>query len=476
MSVVDELGVLVALPSIESHFNVDLPTVQWVIVGYALAVSVLLLPMGRLADMVGRKQVYIAGLATFVVGTTLAGSSMNVIMLIMSNILLGAGPAMIQGNGVAIITYVFPGAERGKALGYYVSVVGIGAIAGPALGGFLVSALSWRAVFLINVPVGIIGIIAAMIILDKSRLVHGTQGGQRPRFDWLGAVLSGGALLSFLLALTNGSRAGWGSAPIVAELLVSVVLLATFIWWELRTPSPMLELRLFKRKLVTMSVTAAWLSFLGLYSVLFMMPFYLHKVLGYTPYEAGLMLIPGFICMTILGPLSGRLSDRFGWRKLNVVGLALSATALLVLSTRLTEDTFIGLVIPLLMLQMCGTGIFESPNNSSILSAVERARYGVVSALTQLTRTSASVISVAVSTTIVVATMASMGFEPRLEAVSAEGGVEVAHAFVSGLRTTFMVLGSLVVVGMALSFLKGERAKEVPSVAPQSRVGESPSG
>jgi EmrB/QacA subfamily drug resistance transporter len=475
MTVANELGVMVALPSIEGHFDADLPTVQWVVVGYALAISILLLPMGRLADIIGRGQVYIAGFITFVLGAVLAGFSTGIIMLIMANILLGAGGAMLVGNGIALMTSVFPERERGKALGFYLSMVGLGAIVGPALGGFLVTALTWRAVFLIAVPTGVIGTIAALIILDRRSLSQDTQGGLRPKFDWFGAVMSAGALLAFLLAMTYGSRLGWGSAPIVGGLLASVFLLAAFIWWELHTSSPMLDLTLFKRRLVALGVMSGWIAFMALYGLLFMMPFYLQNVLGYPPEQAGLMVIPAFVCMTILGPVSGRLSDRIGWRKLTMGGLAMIAVALFVLSTKLTETSSIALVIPLLMLLMAGDGMFESPNNNSILSAVERYRYGVASALTQLMRTSASVTTVALSTAIVVATMASMGFEPKLEAVSVEGGTEMAHAFVAGLHRVFMVLGGLMVIGVVLCFLKSEKVRESLAPSPQPRVSEGPS-
>lgn len=165
MSVVDHGSVLVALPEIEGHFGTDLPTVQWIVLGYALAISVLLLPMGRLGDMVGRKQVYIGGFAIFVLAAALAGASPNLHLLIGAKVIQGVGSAMIQGNGMATIISVFSGEERGKALGYHLSVVGTGAIAGPALGGLLVSALGWRSVFFVNVPIGLVTIAVSAIIL-----------------------------------------------------------------------------------------------------------------------------------------------------------------------------------------------------------------------------------------------------------------------------------------------------------------------
>ncbi|MEK7814424.1 MAG: MFS transporter, partial [Chloroflexota bacterium] len=343
-------------PDIESHFNADLPTVQWVVVGYALAISVLLLPMGRLGDMVGTKRVYIVGFVVFVLAAALAGTSRwtNLPLLIAAKVLQGVGSAMIQGNGMAMIVSAFPGSERGKALGSHLSVVGFGAIAGPALGGFVVSALGWQWVFFINVPIGIITIAASLFVLKEGRAAHPSaerQGDRRPTFDWLGAVLSGGALLAFLLVVGNGDRIGWASPAILLGAAASVLLLAAFIWWELRVSSPMLELRLFQRKLVALGVTAGWLSFLGTSAMRFLMPFYLQRVLEYSPREVGLIMIPPALCLVILGPISGRLSDQFGWRWFTVGGLALSATAWFVLAASLTEHSSLLLIIPMLTLQ-----------------------------------------------------------------------------------------------------------------------------
>ncbi|MDP6549717.1 MAG: MFS transporter, partial [Dehalococcoidia bacterium] len=216
LSVVDHGSVLVALPTIGSHFGTDLPTVQWVIVGYALAISVLLLPMGRLGDLVGRKQIYIAGFSIFIVASALAGASPNLGLLIGAKVLQGVGSAMIQGNSMAIVISTFSETERGKALGSHLSVVGTGAVAGPALGGFLVSVLDWRWVFLINVPIGLIGIAVGLLVLWGGRPSEEAEGGGRPAFDWMGAVLSGVALLAFLLVVGNGDRVGWTSGPVAA--------------------------------------------------------------------------------------------------------------------------------------------------------------------------------------------------------------------------------------------------------------------
>ena len=443
MTAVDHGSVLVALPTIESHFGTDLPTVQWVILGYALAISVLLLPVGRLGDIVGRKEVYISGFAVFVLAAAVAGFSPTLQVLIGAKVVQGIGSAMIQGNMMAIIISAFPDAERGKALGTHLSVVGTGVIAGPAVGGLLVSALSWRAVFLVNVPVGLVVIAVAALILAGRQTSRQNADGSRSTFDLVGAVLSGLSLLAFLLVISNGDRVGWTSLGVLAGSASGVLLLGGFIWWELRTSSPMLDLRLFQRKLVSLGVAAGWLSFLGTSAARFMMPFYLQRVLEYSPRDIGLMMIPPALCMAIVGPFAGRLSDRYGWRRLTTTGLILSAVASFIMATQLKPDSSAALVVAVLMLQSTGTGLFHSPNSSSIMSAVERSRYGVVSALTQLMRNSANLTSIALATTVVVLTMGSLGVEPRLDVVSPA----VADAFVTGLHRAFYLMGRALSAG-----------------------------
>ena len=468
MSVVTHSGVAIALPSIGTHFDADLPTVQWVSIAGVLAVSALLLPAGRLSDIVGRKQVYIVGLAIFALASGLAGLSPSLLLLILALVLQGVGSAMIQANGMAMIISVFPSSERGKALGSHLSVVGAGAILGPPLAGLLVTAFDWPAIFFVNIPLAFVAIAVSTRILDNARITQQPEGGTRPRFDWVGASLSAGTLLAFLLAMTNGNRAGWESPAILAGMVTAAALLAAFVWWELRTSSPLLDLRLFQRPVFALGVFSGWIAFVGMVGGFFLMPIYFQSVLGYSPREAGLFLIPGALCMTIIGPVSGRLSDRLGWRKLTVSGMALSAVSLFILFTRISEEPSLALIVAMLTLQMIGIGIFITPNASSILSTVERHRYGVVSALTQLMRNSAMVTGIALVTAIVVATMASMGAEPSLKAVSAE-----PDAFVEGIRRTFLVLGSLTVVGIIMSLLKTERPRATLEPSPQGSLSDS---
>ena len=464
-SVVDHGSVLIALPGIESHFDATLESVQWVVVAYALVISVLLLPMGRLGDVIGRRRVYILGTAIFVVGSLGATFAQTLSFLIAMRVAQGIGAGMVQGCGMGMMLAAFPDSERGKALGSHLSVVGLGAIAGPAVGGFLVAWFDWWAVFLINVPAGILVLLVSWFVLERDDGAGQYRQGRNDAFDWTGAAVSGVILLVLLLVVGNGNGLGWLSAPVIAGGSAVVLLMALFIWWELRTRAPMLDLRLFANRIFGIGAAAAWLSFFGSSAARFMMPFYLQRVLGYAPEQVGLMMIPAALCMVILGPLSGRLSDRFGWQAFTVGGLALTAAGAFVLAFALQERSPVWFVIATMMMQSSGTGLFNSPNSSSIISVVDRSRYGVVSALTQLIRNSANVVSVAVATTIVVSTMATYGVEPKLEAVNPE----VATAFVAGLRWAFLAMGCALATGVAICIYRAvasRRPAEPPAVAP----------
>ena len=427
-SVMTHGSVNVALPTIAAHFDTDLPTVQWVVIAEALTISALLLPMGRLSDLVGRKRVYLTGLGIFVGAAALSGFSNSILLLILSKVVQGIGAAMTQGTGMAIVTSVFSENERGKGIGTHMSIVGTGGMAGPVLGGLIVGSLGWRWVFFINIPLGLVAIAGALLIMDRRMFFQERRG---TRYDWLGAATSTGALVTFLMLMTNGYRVGWGSPPIVAAMLVFTALIGTFIWWELRSPAPMLDLRLFRRRVFAFGVLASFMSFLGTTSVRYLMPFYLQGVMGLRPSQVGLVMLPTAVTMTIMGPVAGRLSDRYGWRLFNVAGLTLAAIGLYAIS-RISVTSSLSLVIVATVLQSGGTGLFSSPNATSIFNAAESSKHGVVAALLTLVRNSANVSSVAVATTIVTAVMASMGYGPDLGDVRTAEDTGVLDAFVSG--------------------------------------------
>ena len=444
-----QMTVVVALPSIAVDFNTDLPTIQWIHIGFILTISALLLPMGRLADLVGRKRVYIVGGLVFVVGAILASRSTNLIMLLQARIVQGIGGAMTETPGMAIIASVFPPNERGRAIGLMMVVVGLSSSIGPSIGGVVVDAFGWRYVFYLSIPLVLLGMASAAAVPEESRSTGKPQDSIFA-FDWLGAGLSSLALIMLLVAMTNSHKFGWGSPIIILAMLSFFVLLGSFVWWELRTSNPMLDLRFFGRRTFSFGVSAVFLSFLGTSATFVLTPFYLQSVLGFSAAISGFTMISSAISLTLGGLISGVLSDRYGWRPFTVGGLAVCATGVFLFS-RLTDQSPLVLVIAALFLTNVGSGTFYSPNASSVLGSVGTASYGIVSGLLNLMRNGANIISLAMATAIITATMGSLGFEPSLNAVQETTGAGVGHAFSVGLRNAYLVMLVLLLIGMTMS-------------------------
>ena len=463
LSVMDQSGINIALPQISEHFAADIPTVQWITLGYSLATSAMLMPMGRLSDMIGRKEVYLIGYAGFVILAFVGGLSQSLAFLIAAKILQGIASAGVQANSMALITEVFPSSERGKAMGLYMTIIGTGAISGPILGGLIVSNFGWRWVFFAGIPVGILAMISAALILKG---MNAQQAGRSSRgsFDWVGAALSSAALVVFLLAMTNGWKIGWTSAPIVAGFAATVVLLAAFIVWELRVSDPMLDLSLFSSRVFSLAISARFVQFMGGSAIFFLMPFYLIQGLGYEASRAALLMIPGSLCMAIVSPLAGRLSDRLGTKWLAAAGAVFSAAGMFNLSLLSIESPAWQIILGI-FLSGLGMATFSSPNTSAIMGSLTPDKYGIVSGFVNLARTSANVTGVALSTTFVTITMASYGFEPTLSVLADGGGEGVRTAFVAGLSLALKVSFVLMLLALALTLFRTESREASPQPA-----------
>ena len=471
-SVVAHNSIIVVLPVIADHFDTDMSTVQWVVLAELTVLSALLLPMGRLSDIVGRKKVYTVGLVVFLTGLTLAGFSNSISSLVMAKTLQGVGSAMSQGTAMAMIVSSFPGAERGKALGLNMSVVGTGGITGPVIGGILAGTLGWRWVFLASIPAGIIALIVAFLVLDSRLYAKDTQ---HPKFDWAGAALSTGTLVALLLTVTNGHRIGWDSAPIIGGAVTFVALASAFIWWELRTDVPMLDLRLFGSRLFAMGVSAGFLMFMGMHWMRFLMPFYLHGVMGYSIAQVGLIMVPNAIAMILMGPMAGRLSDRYGWGRFNGAGSLMSAGGIFLLAFFVDRSAPLGLLILGMVLQSCGTGIFNSPNHTSVLSTVDSRRYGVVSGLLSLSRTSAQTVSIALATVAVTLSMAAAGYAVNIGDILDSQETALLSSFTQATEIALLTLGALLLIAVTLSVLKGGRPATVtPDASAEAQPEPSP--
>jgi EmrB/QacA subfamily drug resistance transporter len=328
MFTIDTSIVNIALPSLVEIFNTSFATIQWVVLSYLLVVTALVLGAARLGDIVGKKKLYLAGLVVFTFSSLLCGLAPTVGWLIAFRALQGIGAVTISGLGAAIITEVFPASQRGQALGIIGAIVSLGIALGPSIGGFLISLSGWESIFFVNVP---IGIFATFVVMRS--IPNDSNQNKRQRFDWLGTVLITGILIAFALGMTQGQERGFNDLSSFGLLLVTAVGLVLFLALEARINQPMLDLRLFSHAPFSLSLLAAFLVFIAIAGTIFVIPFFLELVLHYPTRHVGLLLAVAPILGGIVAPFSGKLSDRWGTRRVSLIGLVLMIAGCLTIST-----------------------------------------------------------------------------------------------------------------------------------------------
>jgi len=371
MSALDGSVVNTTLPVITRDFHSEVATTEWVVTIYLLVVSGLLLSFGRLGDLRGHKPVYLTGFTIFIVSSALCGLAQSPLMLIGSRAIQALGGAMLFANSPAILTKNFPASERGRALGLQGTMTYLGLTAGPSLGGLLTEHFDWRAVFYINVPVGLLALWLSWRFIPKDAPAEVAE-----KFDRAGAAVFMAGLIALLLGLNQGSSWGWSSPAIIGLLIGAVALLVVFVVIERRVTNPMLDLSLFRSRTFSASTASAILNYVCVYTILFLLPFYLIQGRSLTPSQAGLILTTQPIVMAIVAPISGQLSDRIGARVLSVLGMMVLALGLWLLS-RLTLQSPTSEVTLALAVVGLGTGAFIAPNSSALMGAAPRHRQGI---------------------------------------------------------------------------------------------------
>lgn len=380
LATIDGSIVNVALPVIKTELATSFSLVQWVVVAYLLVITTLLLSFGRWADMVGKKKIYISGYIIFTLGSTACGFSPHIFVLIGSRIFQGIGAAMLMALGMAIVTEAFPPSERGKALGVNGLLVSIGIIAGPTIGGVILGHLSWNWIFYVNIPIGLLGTVMAI------RFVPDRVPGIQQKFDFVGAFTLLVSLSALTIGLTLGEIYGFGYLPVYLLVVLFAITLAIFVWVELQQSQPMIDLRLFRNHLFAINLVTGFLTFMASAGINILMPYYLQGVRMYSPQTTGLMMAVVPLALGIMSPISGSLSDRYGTRPLTMAGLGLLMIGYFAVSTLRTDTSMLGYVLRFLPVGL-GAGVFQSPNNSEIMSSAPRESLGVASGLLSLTRT-----------------------------------------------------------------------------------------
>jgi EmrB/QacA subfamily drug resistance transporter len=447
LGTIDGSIVNAALPTLVDDLDTTFGTIQWVVLGYLLTLATLTLGIGRLGDMIGKKPIYTAGFALFTFGSTLCGLAPTVEILIAFRVLQAVGASMVFALGFAIITEAFPPTERGRALGLAGSIVSVGVALGPALGGVIIDALSWHWIFLVNLPVGIIGTWTAW------RFVPEVPPPGNQRFDFIGAGTFFVTLISIMLALTLSQERGFSSPIVIGLVLTFVIGLVVFIAIERSVDQPMLDLALFQDRLLTINLTNGFLVFVAIAGLLILLPFYLQDVLGYDVRTMGQLLAIIPIGLGITAPISGSWSDRIGPRPVLVIGLIVTAGGFFAL-TRLGTDTTTAQYLLLALPIGVGIGIFQSPNNSAVMGSVPHNRLGVTSGMLSITRMTGQITGIAVVGSLWAGRVAARsGFTDPTDASAADQ--------VGGFVDTAWVVMALVIVALVLALwsLRRERAE-----------------
>lgn len=454
MAQLDSNIVLISLPTILRKLPAT-STVDalWIIMGYTLVISVMLLTIGRLGDIFGRIRLYTFGFAVFTVGSGLCSISFDGLVLVIFRLLQGVGAALIFANGTAIVTDSFPPSERGRALG--INQIGAisGSVIGLAAGGLLTSTLGWPSIFWINLPIGTFATIWAHRRLKELGV---RSVGERP--DLVGMVGFGAGLALALAGIVFGSLSGW--SPIDLSLLIAgVLIICSFVYVETKIRAPMMDLKLFRIREFGAGILANLLASISRSAVSFVLVFYFQGVLLIGALGAGLMLIPWSLAFVVVGPISGYLSDRYGSRLFSTTGMILSAISLLWFSTLPENTPYSVLVLPMIMTGI-GGGLFFSPNTASIMSSVPTNRRGIASGMSSTILNGGSLLSLGISFAILATSVPHGVLQEIFAGLPVTSGSLELGRFVGAMHVAFIFNATLSAVAAVAAFL----AKSKPRI------------
>jgi EmrB/QacA subfamily drug resistance transporter len=394
MGPIDGSIVNVVLPTIASYFQTDYALVQWVPTIYLLSICSFILVYGRLGDIYGYKRIFLTGLACFAGASLLCGLSRTIWMLIIFRAVQGLTVAMQMALGLAIVTSAFHPRERGKAIGIYATAIALGLMLGPVLGGVIAKYLSWRFVFFINVPIGIIAFIWG------GRMIPAEEKKTEQRLDMAGAALAFAFLFSMMLYANRGETLGWFSGWGLVLLLCAIVLGWLFVHVERKVEQPMLNLKIFANRRFSFACLSSMLNFMGLYTVVFLTPWYLADALRKDVFSVGMVMMAFALLTFFIGPLSGALSDRIGYRGLGIAGMLIHAAGLVLLSRLGTTADNLDVAWRLVVCGF-GAGMFQSPINSAVMGSAPAQFRGIAASLLAVMRNTGMAFGIAVSGAVV---------------------------------------------------------------------------
>ena len=448
MIMLDNTVVNVAVPSIQRDLGVGLSELQWIVTGYALSFAALMLTGGKLADMLGRRRIFVIGIVIFTIASLFCGLADTGQSLIAWRIVQGVVAALMNPATLAIISATFPPRQRGMAIGIWAGVSALALAIGPLVGGLLTEHLSWSWVFFVNVPVGVLGVAASYLLIDESRDMSEEQ-----RLDLAGLLTSGLGLFALTYGLIEANTYGWSSARIVGSFVAAAVLLGSFVILELRQRVPMLDLTLFRNGTFAGANVVILMVGLAMFGVFFFVSLYMQNILGFSAVQAGAAFLPMTVLIILVAPIAGKLSDRIGSRWLMTGGMTLLGIQLLYYSTLGVNANFWDL-LPALLIGGVGMSLTMTPSAAAIIGSVPTDKAGVGSAVMNSMRQVGGSIGVALIGAIIAAKV---------------GDRRSPEAFVDGFSTALVVASVFAFVGAvvaAVTVRKVRHEAPVPLVEP----------
>jgi EmrB/QacA subfamily drug resistance transporter len=461
MSAVDSTIVLLALLPIAEEIRSDYVTMVWVVIAYILANTALVLSLGRLADMYGRKRMYNFGFVVFIAGSALCGFATSGLTLVGFRAVQGVGAALLAANSFAILSEAFPKNERGRAFGANSIVWGSGTVLGIILGGLIITYTSWRLIFLINVPIGTFGTLWAY------RTLRATKGNnEKQSFDFPATTAFTVGLLALLLGVTWGLIYSWTDPVALSSILVSPCLFLFFVYWETRhSRDPVIDFSFFKNRVFSLSIVTAMLQSLALFSVNFLLIFYFEGIAGLSVLTASYLIIPMAVVSSVVGPFAGSLSDRFGARIIASVGLVIQMAVLFLLS-RLTADATLLQVGVIEAFYGLGGGMFWPANTSAIMASSPSARYGVASGIMSTFRNTGMVMSFVLTLTAVTSVIPTqIVYQLFIGTFSGTLAPNYVIAYLSGQSFAFELSATLLILATVFSLVRGKETRQARSIA-----------
>jgi len=448
MVALNQRAILVSLPTLTRVFQTHLTTIQWTILAYDLTIIGLVLTLGRLGDLFGRKRIYVGGFFLFILSSALCGLSQSPAQLIIFRIIQGIGGAMITAHGRAIVSVIVPAKERGKAIGLTSMAFHVGYLMGPTLGGLLIDTIGWRWIFYLNIPVGLAGGCLAWKILEEK---VERRGGVK--IDFLGASLLLLTNISFFYGMNQFSQLGLSHLLVQSLALFSVMTFCLFIWTELRAETPILHLSLFRNRLFSFGNLSLFVVALTQSAVQFLIPFYLQSIMGFTPFQMGWIIIANSVVIVMVAPIAGWLSDRLGSRLLCTVGAVFLLAGQFFIASLGLDSTVVRILFPLVLMGL-GWAIFNSPNQSAILGSVPQGRAGAASGMTVTTARIGGSTGVALSTAIFTYGLTAAGLT-QLQIGSPESWASSPEIFIKAFRHTIHIVNLFALLAIIFSAMRG---------------------